>query len=313
MRKPTIAIISIVMMTSAIGCGTSRKDAIALLRLRPTMAESAPQGDPVNYEVFCQTQVELIQSPFVLNAALKRLREQGIQIPVENTTSPIDDIKARLTTSRPGKSEILRVSFAGRNASDSVAILDAVIDAYLEEVVALGEKERIQRLSLLRSEHRKQTLRLTESLEMIHSLEAELGSSNTDADQVEETLKREQLAAAARRVEKLRDELISAQIDQRAIRTIGDEATPEQIAAGNLASARADAISELLASQEATLEKLVEQRQSVSRFSADLLTKKAELQVLEQNVQALAAEISRFELQSQEPGLVSLAQPAIIP
>ncbi len=96
-----------------------------------------------DFEVFQQTQLALLKSNFVLGAALRRPEISQLDAVIKEEPDPVLWLLEELRVSFPGDGEILEVRYDGEEDPDEIKkIVDAIIDAYQEEVL---EKERIHR------------------------------------------------------------------------------------------------------------------------------------------------------------------------
>lgn len=84
------------------------------------------------FEVYRTTQSKLIKSPFVLNAALRDPDLAELEI-LRGTDDPIAFLEEKLEVDLVAH-EFVRVSFAGAPSQEAAAIVNAVADAYLQEV-----------------------------------------------------------------------------------------------------------------------------------------------------------------------------------
>ena len=89
--------------------------------------------DTRTFEVFRDTQAQLITSPFVLNTALRELETKNISM-LTSEDNQLAFLQDELRTSFPGKGEILRVSLKGEDTDDVKEVVQEVMEAYLEEI-----------------------------------------------------------------------------------------------------------------------------------------------------------------------------------
>lgn len=98
-----------------------------------------------NFSTYKQTQAKLITSPFVLTTAL---RDENIsKLPLlQPEQNPVHWLEKEIQISSPGE-EFIRITLEGDRPQDLAKIVQAVADAFLEEVV---NKERTDRQDRLR-------------------------------------------------------------------------------------------------------------------------------------------------------------------
>jgi len=87
-----------------------------------------------NFDTYRQTQMAMIQSRFVLNAALRQPGISDLET-VRTKTYPLEWLEDNIAVDTYNSPEILKISLAGGNPEDITKIVNAVKDAYLDEVV----------------------------------------------------------------------------------------------------------------------------------------------------------------------------------
>ncbi len=102
-----------------------------------------------NFQNYQQTQIALIKSKMVLNAALREPKVANLPI-VRSANDPVSWLEGGLKVDPSGSLEIVRVSLTENNAADLKIIVDAVVKAYLTEVVDKQKKRRRDRLEELK-------------------------------------------------------------------------------------------------------------------------------------------------------------------
>jgi capsular exopolysaccharide synthesis family protein len=124
-----------------------------------------------DYGAYQRTQLALIKSRLVLNAALKGEKVTGLRC-VARQADPIEWLEKELQVDFANGSEILRISMSSDEAEEPVVLVNAVTQAYQDEVVDVETKQRRERFDLLKEtwnryqenlrEKRKEVKRLTE-------------------------------------------------------------------------------------------------------------------------------------------------------
>jgi len=179
-------------------------EAVGMLRVKRRTTELlASKGRPVvssdrEYMTYKQTQSALLKSPYVINAALRKPGINQLQM-VRDEDKPLAFMENHLSTEYPGDSEILRVSLSGEDSEQTVKLVQAVMEAYLEEIGQSERLERTQRLETLRREHRDYVGEIQEKDELVHALAAELGTSGSELAQLVQKLESNKLASMDKR------------------------------------------------------------------------------------------------------------------
>lgn len=176
-----------------------------------TIASSAPSTtfDPVRFNIYKRTQQQLIQSTFVLTAALRKpevAKLRSIQ-DVQKLDDPVQWLKARLRVTFPGDGEVMEVSI-GRNDPEEAAILvRAVVDAYLSEVVNAERDQKRVRLSELDRAYVEKEQDVRERREDLKKLAETLGTSDNGALSIKQTIAMEKLAIQRKELCRLQSDL----------------------------------------------------------------------------------------------------------
>jgi capsular exopolysaccharide synthesis family protein len=124
-----------------------------------------------DYGAYQRTQLALLRSRLVLNAALKQPGVARLKV-VARQIDPIEWLDKELQVDFAQGSEILRISMPGDTAEEPMVLVNAVTQAYMDEVVDVEAKQRRERYDLLKEtwnryqetlrEKRKELKRLTE-------------------------------------------------------------------------------------------------------------------------------------------------------
>jgi len=103
------------------------------------------------FDIYKETQKQLLKSRFVLTAAVRKPDVAGLPVirEEEQRGDAIAWLSSRLEVDYPGRAEIMRVALTGTDPKGIKTIVQAIVDAYLNEVVDVERKERRQRLNEL--------------------------------------------------------------------------------------------------------------------------------------------------------------------
>jgi Mrp family chromosome partitioning ATPase len=127
----------------------------------PTLAQAnSHNSGRTDFVTYVRTMSGLIKSEFVLNAALRDLKDLPT---LKAQKDPLKYLSEEVTVGGPDGSEVIRVSMAAHNPADAKRVVDAVQKAFLTEVV---QKEVAEKQSQLRrAEDAKQDMqKLLESI-----------------------------------------------------------------------------------------------------------------------------------------------------
>ena len=168
-------------------------EAIALIQVRREQPQVLTQAKSVRgtdraYELFKATQRDLLKSFFVLHSALD---EPGIsQIPmVRREDNQIEWLMKELQANMSTESEMIQLTLKGENKDDAVRIVNAVLDAYEEQVINKEIREQTQRLNKLR----EQTIELDKEKKRASDRFAELSEQSVGVDSEVAKIQQQQL------------------------------------------------------------------------------------------------------------------------
>jgi len=146
-----------------------------------TFKEGSSAGDSIeNYQSYLKTQNVLIKSRFVLHVALGDHRVSQL-LPIKNRFDPIAWLQQNLEVTNPKDTEILHVSLAsgcGASGTDQAAIINAVVQAHIDEAVNTDLKRQGNRFNVLRKIEQKQEDLLHERRETLRRLTSSVGEGD---------------------------------------------------------------------------------------------------------------------------------------
>jgi succinoglycan biosynthesis transport protein ExoP len=124
--------------------------------------------------------LQLVKSRFVLNAAL---RQPGVAAlaSVRQQLDPVKRLEKEISVDYPGGSEILRISMSGEDPKEIEMLVNAVKDAYLQEVVNKERDQRLQRMSDLERIYNEREEKALSKRTALKQLARTLGTSDSQA------------------------------------------------------------------------------------------------------------------------------------
>ncbi len=158
-------------------------EAMAWLRVRDKAGMFWGGGgrDNAEYEAYRKTQVQLIKSPLVLMAALRRPGIESLAT-LKDEEDKVGWLTRNITVSAPMESEVLQVRLRGEDAREITQVVNAVTNAYLTDVVNKERAERLRRRDMLEKKYKENMAEVRSRLDTYNSLAKQLGT--TDSQQV---------------------------------------------------------------------------------------------------------------------------------
>lgn len=170
-------------------------------------AESKP-----DFNTYRQRQIGHITSHFVLNAALRK-PGVGDSATLREQPYPIDWLETHLEVGPHRSPEFLKIALTGTRPEELAAIVNAVKDAYLEEVVHAERNARMTKLANLERifEETDEKVRLKQS--RVDKLARQLGSGDSKALSIRQQMSLEYFAQLQREYSRVRFDLMREQIE----------------------------------------------------------------------------------------------------
>ncbi len=189
--------------------------AVSFLRVtaeqKPLVFQTADHpGMKSTFDLYRNTQTQLIRTPFVLNAALRSSEVHDLPL-IKNQADPTawmwENVDAEFTTD----GEIMEVGFTSSDSRGSVVIVNAIVNAFLEEVVNSEKLLRFQRLDNLESVRSTSEEQLRSKQKELRFLAAALGTSDSESLTVAQQSAIEQFGLMQEKLSEVQFELMTAQ------------------------------------------------------------------------------------------------------
>jgi capsular polysaccharide biosynthesis protein len=169
-------------------------ESTAYLRVRPqerttlfSGAETPSPPDLTEFNMCKATQQQLIKSRFVLSHALRSPDVLDFTID-QRQADPATWLSDEVQVYFPANGEIMAVSMVSRDGKEAQALVQAVVDAYLSQVVPAESNQRRLRLDQLERIHTEHSARMRARRNELQELAERLG---TTANQKELSLKQQ--------------------------------------------------------------------------------------------------------------------------
>jgi succinoglycan biosynthesis transport protein ExoP len=133
-----------------------------------------------DFSTYQRTQAAAVKNRYVLSAALKRDDVRNLDV-VRQQAEPITWLEDELKVEVQEGSEIVNVKMIGSEPAELVTLINAVTQAYLQEVVNVDRKQRSDRLAELDDIYTKSKDKLRIKRDTLKKRAEEVGSSDTSA------------------------------------------------------------------------------------------------------------------------------------
>ncbi|TXT37453.1 MAG: capsular exopolysaccharide biosynthesis protein, partial [Planctomycetota bacterium] len=175
-----------------------------------------------DFQTYRRTQMALIKSRFVMNAALRKSNVAALSM-VREQDFPVAWLEQAIQVDAHESPEILRISLTGDRPNELAEIVNAVKDAYLEEVVNAERKLRIARLNDLERIFEQTEEKVRQKEGRVNNLAQELGTGDAKALTIKQQMAMEYFAQLRREHARVRFELMRLQVGDDASATSNED------------------------------------------------------------------------------------------
>jgi hypothetical protein len=200
-----------------VGTQLEEREATALLwlaRRPPRLLEitvPAPPEDRADRDEYCHTQTALARSRLVLCSALRK--DEVATLPIlKELADPVDWLERNVKVSFPDSPQVMQISLrASRHTDDLVVLVNAITQAYQQEIVereTIHRRDRLQRLKEISSTFEKNVQELRKVMQlrqvMVGPGDKEILASKVEQHRAEYEDARAELMRTRRELRRLR-------------------------------------------------------------------------------------------------------------
>jgi capsular exopolysaccharide synthesis family protein len=190
--------------------------AVALFRVSsdpPKLVYSDVANETRQFEILQKTQLALLKSYFVLQAAVRDPSVSGLGA-LAGEQDPIQWLTNRINVSFPQESEVLSISISGDEDSEELRlIVDAVARAYYDEIVNKDRTQKLGTRDVLRRSLSKLNEEIRRKMEDFQDLAKEIGSPDASSTDAESRLLLAEITRQINEFAALRGEALKLQMD----------------------------------------------------------------------------------------------------
>jgi uncharacterized protein involved in exopolysaccharide biosynthesis len=272
----------------------SAPTAVGLLRI------AQDKDDRTDYRIFRNTQAVLIKARLVLNGALRRPGIADLAL-VKAQKDPVAWLEENLQVSFPLDGEVLRVALVVGKPSEAAALVNAVVDVYVEQFVARDQTATRDRLDILKKLHSDYDDKLRAKRNALRELAEAVGSRHATLLELKRELALKELNALQMELLGLQSQVRKAQLELSKVRTAE-------------LRERLDMLKKLEDMLKEQVEKKEKALTQLGRIDVDLQAISEEIRVLEGVQKKLAAELESLQVKVQAPpGRITVIEKADVP
>lgn len=191
-------------------------EAVVWLRISSGGGLLGNATDMREYEAYRKTQIQLLRSPVVLNAALRRPGISSLRTITEEE-DPVKWLADSLQTMVQQESEVLQLTLRAPVAEDASKILNAVTACYLDDIVNKDRQERLQRRDTLEKKYKENQTELRAKKETYNDLARTLGTRDSVEVGTQRVLLMEQVGALRSQLRELQREKKAMDLEAAAL------------------------------------------------------------------------------------------------
>jgi beta-lactamase regulating signal transducer with metallopeptidase domain len=269
------------------------KGAVALLRFH----KAASQTD-ADYQRSCQTHVVLVKDSEVLKSALQQstIAElpclKGEKDPIGWLTRNVDVLM------QPG-SEILSISVRGVGAADASAVVTAVAQAYLANVVDLEKRNVFKVRDALERRYKQSVDDVRATLDTYNQLAKSLGTADSEALDTQRGLLLDRLRSLGEQISRLENEKHAVDTDLGVAEKLREKPDPKL-------RARLDVLNEQIASIAKESDRVANEVKELGAARSDLIARKEDIERRMKYTDQLGVQLNAAEVDVVRPNQVEL-------
>ena len=185
---------------------------VKVARSTESMTRDPRQVDSNEFITLQRTTMEYMKSKSLLTRAL---RDSSIsQLPlVKKQADPVEWLQDELTLKFPGEAEILMITMSGEEIDQIVKIVDAVVDAYFNEVVEKAVQDRGKKEERLKQLEKEKSEMLVRELKEVQRMSEALGIVDPNAAATQNQMLQVHLTTLNNSIFGLRGQLSSLDVE----------------------------------------------------------------------------------------------------
>lgn len=289
------------------------------LREPVLLGETASRLSEKEYEIYKNTQRQLVTSRFVLLAALRKpdvAKLPAVQAE-QQSGDPVRWLEKTIKVEFPGDAETMSVSVIRCDPKEAATLARAVVDAYLTEVVNAERDQKRQRCSELDRAYAEKESEVRAKREDLKKLAEQLGASDGEALTMKQRLVLDNLSMYRQDMRETRAKLRSLKVDLAGQKAILDVAKDEGRVAIAQEIKRLEASIVALTEQESQMQADVEclrkEADGFGRSTVDIEMLRNDIKQISDVLTQIANEREKLRVEIRATPRVTLLQRAEIP
>jgi polysaccharide biosynthesis transport protein len=293
-------------------CGKKpRETPTATLLLMPPMSREVKDADIKSFEIFKVTQSYLLRDRKVLAAAIadEEIKDLGI---LEGHGDPVTWLAKELRVEYPDNGLVMTVSLRGGDPSEAAAVVNAVVEAYLRDIVEAKLKLRDERIEIFERTavaKEKELMRARQSLgEMAREIKT---TANSEVIAYKAKVALEEHTVTLRDLSELRREWRNAKTELKVLQV--DAKSPDAAVKMKQQELRIVAAEEAVKEREILAEDEEQAMQRFGQAALEIETLQGQVKQLETALGQMIPELERMKIDLSSPPCIKLLEKARAP
>lgn len=287
---------------------------------RPIMgAAGTTETDRDRFDIYKNTQRQLLMSRFVLSAALRKKEVAGLpSVKKEQASGDAAAwLAAHLFVDFPGNAEVMEVAVNENDPKEAAILVNAVVDAYLTEVVNTERDMKRQRLSELDRAFVEKETEVRAKRSDLKQLAEQLGTSDSDAISMKQKLALEELTSSRQEVTKMQSELRQYQREiaglEASLKDANEQEQAPLVKSRNRMQAEVAVVKEQLHEMQDDVQRMQKEVKNFGLSTVDIEMLRSDIKSVESVLTGLAAEREKLKVEIRATPRVTLLLRAEIP
>ncbi len=171
--------------------------------------------NPKEFSIFQQTQLTLLKSHFVLKSALGQRNIAELPAVQKHRPDELAWLNNGLKVSFPGESKILMLKYEGEeNPEELKKVVDAVINAYKNDVVMAARVSRAETHKSMDKLHQEIQAQLKEKIDRLNTLKDEFGGAQSASSNAELNMIIRDISLLNSQMMKAKEKLVDLEVNR---------------------------------------------------------------------------------------------------
>ena len=281
------------ILTAETAATANGKGAVALLRFHKV----ASQTD-ADYQRSSQTHVLLVKDSEVLKSALQLSKIAELPC-LKGEKDPIGWLTRNVDVQMQPGSEILSISVRGVDAADASAVVTAVAQAYLANVVDLQKRNTFKVRDALEQRYKQSIDAVRANLDTYNQLAKSLGTSDSEELDTQRSLLLDRLRSLGEHIVRLENDKHTVETDLGVAEKLREKPDPKL-------RARLEVLNEQIASIAKESDRVANEVKELGAARSDLIAGKQALERLMKFTDEIGVQLNAAEVDVVRPNQVEL-------